>query len=123
MAQSRVEEDKTVKVRVIRRKVTGSVNRVEIIDDGTDLHAVAEPVFDYSAPGVRGCASRERKLGVAIGHCFGADEEDVQCSAGEEVGELVPDLAWKGGFGAGAEDEDPGWWGGETETFDARAGA
>lgn len=37
---------------------------------------------------------------------------------GEEVGELVPDGAGEGGFGAGTEDEETDGWRFEADAFD-----
>ena len=43
--------------------------------------------------------------------------------AREEVGELQPDFSWERGFGARAEDEEAGGWGGGAEAFDVYSGA
>lgn len=39
------------------------------------------------------------------------------------MGELQPDFARKGGFGAGAEDEEADGWGVGAEAFDVDVGA
>lgn len=101
-----MEEDKGVKVGVIRGKVLGSVEGVEVFDVGGDLHGTAETVLYDGAKGVGRGACGQRELGVAVGHALRADEVEVKGGAGEEMGELEPDFAGEGGFGAGAEDEE-----------------
>lgn len=102
MPQSRMEEHKSVKVRVVRGEVLRGVQGVEVLYIRADLHRPAESVFDDCAKGVGGRAGGEGELGVAIRHCFGADEDHVEGGAGEEVGELEPDFSRETGFGARA---------------------
>lgn len=47
----------------------------------------------------------------------------MEGGAGEEVGELQPDFAGEGGFGACAEEEEPNWGRVRPEAFDVYAGA
>ena len=75
-------------------------------------------VFHNCAKGISGRAFWEWKFPVAIGHCLGPDEDEMEGHAGKEEAELDPGFARKGRFGAGTEDEDTHGWGGGAETFD-----
>lgn len=120
-----MEEDEAVEVRVVRREVAGAVHRVEVLDVRADLERGAEAVLDEPAEGVRGRARRQRELVRPVGHGLGADEVEVEGGAREQVGELGPDVAREGGFGARAEDEEPdrGGVGADTLNVEARARA
>lgn len=47
----------------------------------------------------------------------------MELHAGEEVGELLPYFAGEGGFGAGAEDEEPDGWRVGAQAGDGGVGA
>lgn len=58
MAETGVEEDEGVEVRVVGREGLRGVQRVEVLDVSGDFHLAAEPVFDDGAPGVGRRAGR-----------------------------------------------------------------
>ena len=106
MAEPGVEQHKGVEVGVVGCECSRLVQRVVVLHKRADLQLVADAVLDDGAEGVGGRAGRQGKLGVAVCHRFGADEDQVEGDAREEVRELDPDFARQGGFGAGAEDEE-----------------
>lgn len=111
-----MEQDKGVKVGVVGREGSGGVQGVVVFDKGGDFELMADPVFDDSTKWVFGRSFGQGEFAVAVGHGFGADEDEVEFGAGEHVRELDPDITWQGGFGAGAEDEETGWRGTRAET-------
>lgn len=113
-----MEQHEAVKIRVEGLEVLCLVHGVEVVDIGGDLHLTAQTVLDDAAKGVRGRALGERELCIAVGHGFGADEDEVQQGAGEHVRELEPDIAREGRLGAGTEDENADWRRLEAQTLD-----
>ena len=93
VAQTGVEQHEAVEIRVEGLEVLCLIHGVEVVDVRGDLHLAAETVFDDAAEGVGGRAFRQWELCVAVGHGFGADEDEVQQGAGEHVGELEPDVS------------------------------
>ena len=89
-----MEKHKAVKVRVVRVELTRLVEGVVVLYEGGDLEGVGEAVLDDGAEGVGWCAFRERELVFTVSHRFWTDEDEVEGDAGEEVGELDPDLSW-----------------------------
>ena len=106
MAKTGVEEHEAVEVGVVGVEEPRLVEGMVVVDVGADFHLVAESAFDDCAEGVAWCALGEGEFGVAVGHAFGTNEDEVEGGAGEHVGELDPDFAGKGRFGPCAEDED-----------------
>lgn len=123
MAQARVEEHESVEVRIIRRKRLRLMQCMEILHISSDFHQPAQPRLHHRAERIRRRASGQRELIIPIRHTLGPDEEEMESCVSEEVGELDPEFAGEGGFGAGAEDEeaDGGWVG--PEAGDGYAGA
>lgn len=117
-----MEHDHGVKVRVKRSKVTALVKGIEVLDKGGDLHLVVD-ALDHRAVGVLRGAFGERVFGFASEHGFGADEDQVEGCAREEVDELVPDVAGEGGLRARAEDEEADGGRGGADVGDVLTGA
>lgn len=101
-----MEDDKAVKVWVVRLEVSGLVEGVVVIDIGADLHGVGDAVFDDGAEGIEWGLFWHRQFLLAVRHALGANEVEGELYAVEEVGELHPCFAWEGGFSAGTEDEE-----------------
>lgn len=118
VAQPGVEAHHRVEVGVEGTEVLRFVQRVEIFHVSADFHLAAETIFDDRAEGVGRRPRWEGEFVVAVGHALGADEDQVEGDAREEVRELEPDFARERGFGAGTEDEKADWRGVGPETFD-----
>lgn len=100
-----MKQHEDVKVRVVRRKVSRLVHRVEVLDECANLHATADARLDDTAERVGRRTLRKRELRFAVRHAFRSDEDDVEGCAGEAVGQLCPDFTRQGGLRTCAEDE------------------
>lgn len=109
VAQTGVEEDHKVQVRVERLEVVGFVHCMEVVNVGGDLHLSTQSVFHDASEGVLRCPLREREFFVTVGHAFRSNEDQVEQGTGEDVTELKPDIAGQGRFGTSSEDEDSDW--------------
>lgn len=118
VTQTGVEEHEDIQVRIKGLEVLGFVHGVEVINVGGNLHLTAQAVLDDTAEWVLGGALGQRELRVPVGHTFGADEDNVQKSLGEHVGELQPDITGQGGLCPCAQNEDSDWRGLQTQTLD-----
>ena len=105
VAQTRVEENHTVQVRIEWLEVVGLVHRVEIVHVGCDLHLSAQSVFHDSSKGVLGRSLWEREFFVPVGHAFRPDEYQMEHGSGEHVTELKPDITGQGGLSTRSKDE------------------
>lgn len=123
VAQTRVEAYDGVEVRVEGAEMLRVVERVEVIHVGADLHLATKAIFDDGTEGVGRSSRREGEFVVAVCHAFGADEDQVEGDAREEVGELQPNFAWQRRFGSGAQDEDADWWRVGAQALDGDVGA
>jgi len=112
VSESGMEQDETVKVRIVGSECASFVKRVEVLHECRDLHVVGY-ALNYPTEGIGESAVREGVLEFPTFHGFRADEEQVERGTREHVGQLVPDIAGEGGFGTRSKDEEAdGWWGG-----------
>jgi hypothetical protein len=106
VAETRVEDNKAVKVRVIWVEVSGFVQGVVVIHISADFHGIGYAIFDNGTKGVEWCTWGKGKFFLAVGHAFGSNEVERKLYAMEEVRELHPGLSWKGRLGACTKDEE-----------------
>jgi len=106
VTEARVEDDKAVKVRVVRIEVACLVNVVEVIDKRANLHRVADAVFDNGTERVERCAFGKGEFVFAVRHALRPDEVEGELDTVEEVGQLHPCFAGKGGLRTGAKDKE-----------------
>lgn len=118
MPQSRVKKHKAVKIRIVRLEVLRAVHIVVVVRVRRDLDQTSQLIFHHAAMRVAPRAVWQGEFGFPTHHGFRADEDDVDGCTGEEVGELIPDGAREGGFGAGTEDEEPDRGGFKADAFD-----
>lgn len=116
-----MEHDKAVEVGIKGLEGAGFMEGVEVLDKSRDLHTEID-ALDNRAERIEGCAVWERILGLSVRHGFGADKVQVESRSWEEVRELIPHVAGKGGLGTGAENEESDWWGGCANLGDRLAG-
>lgn len=90
MPHSGMEEDEAIKVRVVRGKVARLVNSVVVVYNGADFHRGPDTVFHHSAKRIGWRPRRQRKLVISICHAFRPNEDEVELSSREKMGELYP---------------------------------
>lgn len=105
-----MEEDKTVKVRVVGGKVTSPVDVVIVVDNCANLHGRPDTVLDNGAIWVAGGAGREWKLVVAVKHALRPNHDEMKPLAWEKMCKLDPNVTGKRGLGTGAQHEYSCWW-------------
>jgi hypothetical protein len=106
VAEAWMEDNKAVKVGIVRVEVARLVYIVVVLDKSANLHGVADAVFDYSAKGVEGCSLGEGQFFLAVRHALGPDEVQGELHTVEQVGKLHPCLTGERGFCACAENEE-----------------